>query len=61
MSQTNDPIQNRLKEIAAAIAAGTPASKFDKELNKLLGTEMAPRNRKAEAAWEAAYRGEDVE
>lgn len=46
----------RLTEIALAIKAGAPAESFKKEMDILLGTEMAPRDRKKEEKWEAAYR-----
>lgn len=48
-------IKNRLAEIAAAIKAGAKPAKFAKEIDRLLGTELPVRNRKAEATWQANY------
>lgn len=49
-------IQQRLEEIAAAIRAGANPNKFQKEMDQLLGTEMAERDSEAEAHWEESYR-----
>lgn len=49
-------VKDRLEEIAAAIRAGAPAARFQKEMDRLLGTEMEERDAFAEAAWEDAYR-----
>lgn len=49
-------VKKRLDEIATAIKGGAPAGKFQKELDKLLGTEMEERDHDAEARWEESYR-----
>jgi hypothetical protein len=49
-------VKKRLDEIAWAIQAGANPAKFEKELNKLLGTEMEERDEEAEAAFEESYR-----
>ncbi len=58
IESAEDGVQKRLAEIAAAIKAGKNPARFEKELDRLLGTEMSPRNRaaeaKAQALWEAA-------
>jgi hypothetical protein len=47
---------DRLDEIGRLIAAGAKPSSFEKELNKLLDTEMEPRDFDEEARWEEDYR-----
>ena len=49
-------IQTRLDEIAAAIKDGANPSKFQKEMDRLLDTEMEERDPVAEATWEETYR-----
>jgi hypothetical protein len=49
-------IKKRLAEIAAAMERGEPRKKFEKELDKLLGTEMPERDEDAEEKWESEYR-----
>ncbi len=49
-------VKKRLDEIARAIAGGADPSKFEKEMDALLGTEMEERDHEAEATWEDSYR-----
>ena len=51
--------QERLAEIAKLIKAGAPARSFDKEIDKLLGTEMEERDPLVEAHWEESYRNKE--
>jgi hypothetical protein len=50
-------VRKRLEEIAAAIRAGAPQSRFQKEMDRLLGTEMEDRDHEAEAKWQTEYDG----
>jgi hypothetical protein len=49
-------VRERLDEIARAIKRGDDPAKFEKELNRLLGTEMEERDQEAEALFEDDYR-----
>lgn len=49
-------VPKRLAEIAKLIKAGASPKKFEKEIDKLLGTEMEERDEEAEAKWENDYR-----
>ena len=49
-------VRKRLNEIAEAIKAGAEPNQFDKELDRLLNTEIPPRDHEAEAKWENDYR-----
>jgi hypothetical protein len=49
-------VKVRLDEIAAAIRGGQPAARFQKEMDRLLGTEMEDRDTALETAWEESYR-----
>jgi hypothetical protein len=51
-------VKARLDEIAAAIRRGAPASRYQKEMDRLLGTEMEERDEMTEAAWEESYRNQ---
>ena len=55
-----EPAYSRLDEIGAAIQAGANPEKFQKELDRLLGTEMAERDPDEEVRWEEDYRNRDV-
>jgi hypothetical protein len=58
LAETNEPdvdVKIRLAQIAADIKAGAKPSKFAKEIDRLLGTELPVRNRKVEATWQADY------
>lgn len=55
-----EPAYSRLNEIAEAIKAGAKPEKFQKELDKLLGTEMEERDPTEEAHWEEDYRNRDI-
>lgn len=48
--------KKRLDEIAAAIRAGQPASSFQNELDRILGTQMEDRDSQVESSWEESYR-----
>lgn len=58
---TEDNIGEVLEEIAAKLEAGVKPGKYKEALDKLLNTEMEPRNRLAEAHWEEAYRNQEFE
>jgi hypothetical protein len=49
-------VTKRLAEIAKLIKAGAAPKKFEKELDRLLGTELEERDEEAEEKWEAEYR-----
>jgi hypothetical protein len=49
-------VPKRLAEIAKLIKAGASPKKFEKEIDRLLGTEMEERDEEAEAKWENDYR-----
>lgn len=51
--------QERLKQIAAEIKAGASPRSFDKEIDKILGTEMEERDPLVEAHWEESYRNKE--
>jgi hypothetical protein len=46
----------RLQEIAAEIAAGAPASRFDAEIDRLLGTGIPAADAERDEAWERGRR-----
>ena len=54
-------VKKRLDEIATAIARGADPKQFDKEMDKLLGTEMEERDHDTEARWEDSYRRVDTD
>jgi len=49
-------VRKRLDEIGRLIKAGAKPSTFEKELNRLLGTELEERDPDAEERWENLYR-----
>ena len=49
-------VSKRLDEIALAIKRGEDPSKFEAEMNRLLGTEMEDRDSEVEAVFEDSYR-----
>lgn len=49
-------VQKRLEEIARLVKAGASPRKFEKEIDRLLGTEMEERDPDAEERWEKSYR-----
>jgi hypothetical protein len=50
-------VKKRLEEIAAAIKAGAPAKKFEKEVDRLIGIPPElERDEDAERKWENEYR-----
>ena len=53
------PFAGRLDEIAAAIKAGADPESFQKELDKLLDTELQPRDGFAEAVFQGRLDGDD--
>lgn len=49
-------VKQRLAEIAAAIKAGASPKKFEKEIDRLIGTELEERDPDVEERWEKSYR-----
>jgi hypothetical protein len=56
---TAEEVPDLLELIGNAIEQGKPAEKYQTSLDKLLGTEMEPRDAYAEAHWEADHRNTD--
>ena len=49
-------VEKRLKEIAAELKRTGNYAKYEKEMDRLLGTEMEERDEEAEKRWEGSYR-----
>lgn len=49
-------VKKRLDEIAKLIRGGANPKKFEKEIDRLLGTELEERDEEAEEKWENEYR-----
>jgi len=60
MSMSTTNIQDRLAEIARAMTAGAPASRFQAEMDTLLETTMEERNREVEASWQEIHGPKDL-
>jgi len=52
-------VRKRLDEIAKAIAGGADPEKFQKEMDRLLGTEMEEQDDEANERWERQHRATD--
>ena len=52
-------VRKRLDQIAAAIAAGADPEKFQKEIDRLIGTEMSEQDEEANERWERSHRETD--
>lgn len=53
--------EKALADIATAIKKGRSYSHFEKVTNRLLGTDMAPRDSEVEQRWEKGYRDRSSE
>lgn len=61
MTTKKTTTSERLEQIAREMKKGADPRKFETELDRLLGTQMAERDIDKEQKWETAYRAREEE